>query len=86
MDPDIIKNLEAELTDNPMFLLDIPESIFELFEEFGYLCLCVTFCIQEYIIFAIDVVSRSSDGGSIKAWSFITYNLSKIATVESVEA
>ena len=32
MDPDIIKNLAAELTDNPMFLLDIPESIFELFE------------------------------------------------------
>ena len=32
MDPVIIKSLTAELSDNPMFLLDIPESIFELFE------------------------------------------------------
>ena len=32
MDPVIIKSLAAELSDNPMFLLDIPESIFELFE------------------------------------------------------
>ena len=33
MDTDIIESLAAQLTDKPMFLLDIPESIFELFES-----------------------------------------------------
>ena len=33
MDTDIIQSLTAQLTDKPMFLLDIPESIFELFES-----------------------------------------------------